>query len=316
MSDVVLQHPSISRRHAAVLHDGKGGLFLFDLGSTHKTFVDGTRAEPRTPVPLRPGSRVTFAESSRAYILHIPGVGGAAPVAGSMPPPPAKSRVLGPTSRPAGAGAGAKRLPSSAGVAEEKSSAPAAPLRAEDILAADLPVSFGGGLTAPTQKQRTGALSKEEMAAGIAEMMKAMSGAGGGRSGGLGAGAMDVDDDDDDDEHEEGEGDDDDDDDDMGPRPARPGLDAAPEPEEEEEEAEPLDVATKFQIPVSHEVDLRGHSKQITSVAMDPAGSRVAVGSVDYRVLLYDFGGMDKTHKPFRELEPEEGNYIAQLSFR
>ena len=48
---------------------------------------------------------------------------------------------------------------------------------------------------------------------------------------------------------------------------------------------------------------------------MDPAGARVAVGGMDYKLLLYDFGGMDKSHKPFREFVPEDGNPVVGVSW-
>lgn len=33
------------------------------------------------------------------------------------------------------------------------------------------------------------------------------------------------------------------------------------------------------------------------------------------QVKLFDFGGMDKRHLPFREVEPEEGNVVVSLSY-
>ena len=44
------------------------------------------------------------------------------------------------------------------------------------------------------------------------------------------------------------------------------------------------------------------HTKCITALAVDPAGSRLVTGSNDYTLQLYDFGGMDAAHKPFLEL--------------
>lgn len=44
------------------------------------------------------------------------------------------------------------------------------------------------------------------------------------------------------------------------------------------------------------------HTKCITALAVDPAGSRLLTGSNDYTLQLYDFGGMDAAHKPFLEL--------------
>ena len=35
---------------------------------------------------------------------------------------------------------------------------------------------------------------------------------------------------------------------------------------------------------------------------MDPAGSRLITGSNDYTCQMYDFGGMNASHKPFQEI--------------
>jgi WD repeat-containing protein 70 len=36
---------------------------------------------------------------------------------------------------------------------------------------------------------------------------------------------------------------------------------------------------------------------------------------MDYKLLLYDFGGMDRNHRPFRELSPQDGNALVAVSF-
>jgi len=74
-----------------------------------------------------------------------------------------------------------------------------------------------------------------------------------------------------------GEGDDDDDDDD-----------------EEEEETDP------YRLPISNEVVLTGPERAVTCVDVEHTGSRVAVGSVDNSVRLYDFNGMRSDLKQFR----------------
>ena len=87
----------------------------------------------------------------------------------------------------------------------------------------------------------------------------------------------------------------------------------APEEPEEEEEEEATDadavaaLTKRWQLPVSHEARLQPASKAVSAIASDPAGGRVIVGSLDYKVRLYDFGGMDRRHRPFREIEPGRG---------
>ena len=47
MSDIKLDHPSISRRHALVGHGSSGNLYVMDLGSSHGTFVNAQRLRNR-----------------------------------------------------------------------------------------------------------------------------------------------------------------------------------------------------------------------------------------------------------------------------
>ena len=63
------------------------------------------------------------------------------------------------------------------------------------------------------------------------------------------------------------------------------------EPEEEDDEEEEITeemriklVVRRLGLPVSHEVQLSGHRKGVTALALDRAGGRVATGSNDYKV--------------------------------
>lgn len=95
------------------------------------------------------------------------------------------------------------------------------------------------------------------------------------------------------------------------------------EEEEADEELETLDL------PASHEVVLKDHTKvtlsfmplawlselrpvqqTVSAVSVDPAGARLITGGYDYECKLWDFGGMDASFKPFRSWEPvPEGSY-------
>ena len=93
-------------------------------------------------------------------------------------------------------------------------------------------------------------------------------------------------------------------------RPRRASSAKPPQAQEEEAVEASLDagqLAKRWALPVSHQVALAGPSKAVSCIAADPAGGRVLTGSLDYKVRLYDFGGMDKRHRPFREIEPDEG---------
>ena len=69
------------------------------------------------------------------------------------------------------------------------------------------------------------------------------------------------------------------------------GEEEEEEAEEEEEEEEEMTeeerikmVVRRLGLPVSHEVQLSGHHKGVTALALDRAGGRVATGSNDYKV--------------------------------
>ncbi|XP_051832193.1 kanadaptin isoform X1 [Antechinus flavipes] len=80
--DVVLEHPSVSRFHAVLQHrardpageeDPSGpGFYLYDLGSTHGTFLNKTRVPPRTYCRVRVGHVLRFGGSTRLFILQGP----------------------------------------------------------------------------------------------------------------------------------------------------------------------------------------------------------------------------------------------------
>lgn len=103
-----------------------------------------------------------------------------------------------------------------------------------------------------------------------------------------------------------------DDDDDDGPMigPPRPpdGLQGAGFDENEEED-------TRYRIPMSNEIVLKGHSKVVSALAVDHSGSRVLSGSYDYTVRMYDFQGMKRDVASFRQLEPFEGHQVRALSW-
>jgi hypothetical protein len=61
------------------------------------------------------------------------------------------------------------------------------------------------------------------------------------------------------------------------------------------------------------QVSLRGHTKAVTCISIEPAGNRVVTGSLDYMVKIYDFGGMDNRHLAFRSAEADEGHPIKSI---
>lgn len=85
--DVVLEHPSISRQHAVlqcrpsdgaqagkpgqVLAPQEAGMYVFDLGSTHGTFLNKHRLAPRCYHLLREGQMFRLGGSSRLFLLEV-----------------------------------------------------------------------------------------------------------------------------------------------------------------------------------------------------------------------------------------------------
>ncbi|CAM9682849.1 unnamed protein product [Ectocarpus fasciculatus] len=70
--DVLLEHPSISRKHAILQHGQKGALFLFDNGSTHGCSVNKKKIPPKEFHRLHVGDVIKFGESTRLYALEGP----------------------------------------------------------------------------------------------------------------------------------------------------------------------------------------------------------------------------------------------------
>ncbi|CAM9250797.1 unnamed protein product [Scytosiphon promiscuus] len=70
--DVLLEHPSISRKHAILQHGQEGALFLFDNGSTHGCTVNKTKIPPKEFHRLHVGDVIKFGESTRLYALEGP----------------------------------------------------------------------------------------------------------------------------------------------------------------------------------------------------------------------------------------------------
>eukprot|EP00668_Euglena_longa_P011892 GGOE01014312.1.p1 GENE.GGOE01014312.1~~GGOE01014312.1.p1 ORF type:complete len:550 (-),score=73.56 GGOE01014312.1:328-1977(-) len=69
--DFVVEHPSASRVHFALIHDGAHkAAYVYDLGSKAKTRIDGKAIPPRKAVLLPDGAILTVGESTRCYILR------------------------------------------------------------------------------------------------------------------------------------------------------------------------------------------------------------------------------------------------------
>ncbi|XP_047315878.1 WD repeat-containing protein 70-like [Impatiens glandulifera] len=97
------------------------------------------------------------------------------------------------------------------------------------------------------------------------------------------------------------------------PRPPTSGM--MPDDEEEEEEEDSDIEEQSYRIPLSNEIVLKGHTKVVSTLAIDHSGSRVITGSYDYSVRMFDFQGMNARLQSFRQLEPSEGHQVRTLSW-
>lgn len=72
MCDFVLEHPTISRFHAVIQFKRRGDAYLYDLGSTHGTFLNKNQVEKNTYIDLRVGDVIRFGRSTRMFIFQGP----------------------------------------------------------------------------------------------------------------------------------------------------------------------------------------------------------------------------------------------------
>jgi hypothetical protein len=66
--DVTLNDPNVSRRHAEIRADGRGGWVVEDLGSTNGVKVNGRRIAG--PTPLEPGDRLVLGTADVRFVVE------------------------------------------------------------------------------------------------------------------------------------------------------------------------------------------------------------------------------------------------------
>lgn len=70
------------------------------------------------------------------------------------------------------------------------------------------------------------------------------------------------------------------------------------------------------ELPISHELVIKAHSKPVSSISLDSSGSRAVTASYDTFLNYWDFNGMDMSRKaPFRSSEPLETHQLRTASF-
>jgi predicted component of type VI protein secretion system len=66
--DIVLSDPNVSRRHAEIRADARGGWVVHDLGSTNGVRVNGTRVAGSSP--LQPGDRIAVGTAEIRFAVE------------------------------------------------------------------------------------------------------------------------------------------------------------------------------------------------------------------------------------------------------
>jgi len=70
--DFVLEHPSISRVHFALVHHAQGDIYIIDLGSGHGCSLNHKQLEKNKPTKLEANAVLQAGASSRTYVLRLP----------------------------------------------------------------------------------------------------------------------------------------------------------------------------------------------------------------------------------------------------
>ena len=75
--DVQMAHPTVSRYHAVLQYsrgtdDKPEGFYLYDLGSTHGTFLNKSRVRPEIFIRIKVGHQIKLGASTRIYLLQGP----------------------------------------------------------------------------------------------------------------------------------------------------------------------------------------------------------------------------------------------------
>lgn len=70
--DIPMEHQSISRYHAVIQFKDDQTCYLFDLDSTHGTYLNKSLVAKREYVRIRVGDMIKFGASSRIYVLQGP----------------------------------------------------------------------------------------------------------------------------------------------------------------------------------------------------------------------------------------------------
>mmetsp|Transcript_14144 Transcript_14144/g.21160 ORF Transcript_14144/g.21160 Transcript_14144/m.21160 type:complete len:777 (-) Transcript_14144:162-2492(-) len=282
--DVVLDHQSISRKHAVLFFGEQGSVYLMDLGSSHGTSVDGRKIEHGKPVLVACNSEIRFGQSSRRYVLSVKPSRPEVPVFCNDTPVSMEGSTVSNTK--------AESIVTESVAVEEQRK-----LRQAEIAAYAQEMSS----TVPIFKSST-----KLSAASLVDAQTAEAEADGATVE-LPVDSIELDNEDDESSS---------DDDSPGSAPSSDAANPAPvvQPIDHTPAGDVESFALSRKIPLSHQVDLTGHSKAVVCLSLEHSGNRVVTGSLDYNIKFYDFGGMDRRHLSFKTVEVEEGHPVQGVS--
>ena len=252
-ADIVVDHQSVSRKHAALFHGQDSKLYVVCLGSSHGTTLNSDEALIKhQPIEVRPGDVLRFGKSSKLYtatLAQAPRADGSGVIEQSHRNNFNAIREVTASSKPL-PGATAAFVLAAPQVDE-----------GEDEDSSD--DDFGPSV-APCRAPHSGGEAAIVCAPSkhTDDSQDAVSGA-------------------------------------SAPTATSPPLQA---------------LALQYRVPISHEISLEGHSKGLPCLSVELTGNRVVTCSRDASLQIFDFGGMDSTHRAFRVLTPLAGigiNFIA-----
>ncbi|KAK4106809.1 WD40 repeat-like protein [Parathielavia hyrcaniae] len=91
------------------------------------------------------------------------------------------------------------------------------------------------------------------------------------------------------------------------PAPQKRKKAASDSEDSDSDDSESDDEDSSETFPISHEMVLKTHERAVTSIALDPAGSRMLTGSLDGTVNFHDFAAMTPTTlRAFKTVDPWE----------
>ena len=92
------------------------------------------------------------------------------------------------------------------------------------------------------------------------------------------------------------------------PRKEKKELDSDDDSDDDDDEEE--------EFPTNHMLTIKAHQKPVSSISLDPSGTRFVYASHDYIMKLYDFPSMSRDHlHAFKAHEPSESHHIHSAVF-